>query len=113
MSFAGDNEEGDSRPCRIIVRAPADMIDIVRGTLQLSFDPRGLDWFSSTGDSHQSLCSDASSGHGSTSFEDRLIHYCVARCQWLGWNRASARLDAEREGAAREGGPHVCDFGAT
>ena len=28
----------------------------------------------------------------------------------VGMNRAGARLDAEREGAAREGGPHVHDF---
>jgi hypothetical protein len=26
-------------------------------------------------------------------FEDRSMHYHVARCQWLGWNRAPARLN--------------------
>ena len=30
------------------------------------------------------------------------MRYHVALCWWLGWNQAPARLDTEREGAARE-----------
>jgi len=36
--------------------------------------------------------------------------YRDAHYQWLGVNQAPARSDVERDGAAREGGPHNCDL---